>query len=346
MKYVLILSGGVGSRFWPLSRQNKPKQFLKICSNNSLIEETLARVRHLVKRENTYIAASSIHNLKIKGYLKKAGIPAKNVLFEPQAKNTLGPIALLTKKIAGIDPEAVITVLPCDHFVKDSPKFLKLIRKGIGIAEHGYIVTLGVPPDRPETGYGYIKIKSRHRDFCTVARFTEKPGLARARVFLKDNRYYWNSGVFIFRADIMLGEISRYALATHRIINEIRGFKSFKTLWRKLPFISIDYAVMERSKKIALLPADYGWTDLGSWQSLREIIKKDRQGNIFKGNCIDIGSKNSLAWSEGKLVATLGLENIFVINTEDALLVFRAERAQEIKQLVELLRQKKLYRQT
>ncbi|MBM3255570.1 MAG: mannose-1-phosphate guanylyltransferase/mannose-6-phosphate isomerase, partial [Candidatus Omnitrophica bacterium] len=179
-----------------------------------------------------------------------------------------------------------------------------------------------------------------------VARFTEKPGLARARVFLKDNRYYWNSGVFIFRADIMLGEISRYALATHRIINEIRGFKSFKTLWRKLPFISIDYAVMERSKKIALLPADYGWTDLGSWQSLREIIKKDRQGNIFKGNCIDIGSKNSLAWSEGKLVATLGLENIFVINTEDALLVFRAERAQEIKQLVELLRQKKLYRQT
>jgi len=310
------------------------------------MEEALARISPLIKKENIYIGSSSMHSEKIKACLKKPKIPLKNVLFEPEGKNTLGPIALLSKRILSADPEAVITVLPCDHFVKDKARFLKLIKKGIGIAQQGYIVTLGVPPSRPETGYGYIKIKSRHRDFCTVDKFIEKPDLRRAKVFLKDTRYYWNAGIFIFRADIMLGEVSRYARATYKIINQIKGSKSFNKLWRKLPFISIDYAVMEHSRKIALLSADYGWTDLGSWQSLGEIIKKDNHGNIFKGNCIDMGSRNTLAWSEHKLVATLGLENVFVINTEDALLVCRSDKAQEVKELVGLLRQKKLYRQT
>ena len=204
MKYAIILSGGMGSRFWPLSRQRKPKQFLKICSSSSLIEETLTRIRPLMARENIYIAASSIHSEKIKGYLRKSGIPLKNVLLEPEGKNTLGPIAMLSKRIVNLDPEAVITVLPCDHFIKDKAGFLKLVRKGTGIAQQGYIVTLGVPPGRPETGYGYIKIKSRHRDFCTVEKFIEKPNLARARGFLNDKRYYWNAGIFIFRADVML----------------------------------------------------------------------------------------------------------------------------------------------
>jgi mannose-1-phosphate guanylyltransferase/mannose-6-phosphate isomerase len=346
MRYIIILSGGVGSRFWPLSRQKKPKQFLKICSNSSLIEETLKRIRPLVPAENTYIAASSIHGDKMKLCLRKYGIPLKNVLLEPKGKNTLGPIAILSKRIVSIDSEAVITVLPCDHFVKDKARFIELIKKGIDIAQQGYIVTLGVLPNRPEIGYGYIKIKSRHRDFCTVDKFIEKPNLRRVRAFLKDKRYYWNAGIFIFRADIMLGEISRYAKATYKIITEIKGRKSLNKLWQRLPFISIDYAVMEHSRKIALLPADYGWTDLGSWQSLGEVIKKDRQGNIFKGNCIDMDSRNSIVWSEHKLAATLGLDNIFVINTEDALLVCRADRAQEIKELVELLKQRKLHRQT
>lgn len=346
MRYAIILSGGIGSRFWPLSRKKEPKQFLRICSSNSLIEETLKRIRPLVPAGNTYIAASSIHSDKMKGCLKKSGIPLKNVLFEPEGKNTLGPIALLSKSIASLDPEAVITVLPCDHFVKEKGLFLKLVKKGIGIAQRGYIVTLGVPPNRPETGYGYIKIKTRHRDFCTVDKFIEKPQLRRARVFLKDKRYYWNSGVFIFRADIMLGEVSRYAKAAYKIINEIRLGESFNKLWRRLSPISIDYAVMEHSKKIALMPAECGWTDLGGWQSLGEVIKQDTRGNIFKGRCIDMDSSNSFIWSEGKLAATLGLDNLIVVNTADALLVCSRDRAQEIKELVELLKQRKLYRQT
>jgi len=345
MKYAVILSGGVGSRFWPLSRQKEPKQFLRILSRKSLIEETIDRIRPLIKSSNIHIAASSMHTEKMKGFLKKSGISPGNAVFEPESKNTLAPIACLSEKIVRTDPEAVIIVLPCDHYVKEKKKFLELIKKGVRIAQQGYIVTLGVPPTRPETGYGYIKIKSRHRDFCTVARFTEKPDLRKARAFLKDKRYYWNAGIFIFRADVMFGEISRYAKSAYRIMTEIHGRSSRLKLWRKFPSISIDYAVMEQSTKIALLPAECGWTDLGSWQSLVEVMEKDKSGNIFNGRCVDMASSNTFVWSKERLVSTLGLDNIFIIDTKDALLVFKAERSQEIKQMVELLKQKKLYRQ-
>ena len=345
MKYAVILSGGVGSRFWPLSRQKEPKQFLKIVSKKSLIEETIDRIKPLIGLKNIYIAASSIHSDKMKESLKKSGLSLNNVIFEPEGKNTLAPIACLSERIVRSDPEAVIVVLPCDHFVKEKAKFLELVKKGIRIAQQGYIVTLGVPPTRPETGYGYIKINSRHRDFCTVAKFTEKPDLRRARDFLKDKRYYWNAGIFIFRADVMVGEISRYAKAAYRIINEIHGRRSLARLWRKFPSISIDYAVMEHSTKIALLPAECGWTDLGSWQSLAEVMVKDKAGNIFNGRCVDMGSTNTFVWSKQRLVSTLGIDNIFIIDTKDALLVFRADKSQEIKQMVELLKQKRLYKQ-
>lgn len=345
MKYAVILSGGVGSRFWPLSRQKEPKQFLKIVSKRSLIEETIARISPLIKPKNIHIAASSIHAERMKELLKKSGISLNNAIFEPEAKNTLAPIAYLSEKIVRSDPEAVIVVLPCDHFVKEKKKFLELVKKGIRIAQQGYIVTLGVPPARPETGYGYIKIKSRHRDFCTVARFTEKPDLRKARAFLKDKRYYWNAGIFIFRADVMVGEISRYAKAAYRIMSEIRGRRSMHKLWHKFPSISIDYAVMEHSTKIALLPAECGWTDLGSWQSLAEVMEKDKSGNIFNGRCVNMGSTNTFVWSKERLVSVLGIDNISIIDTKDALLVFKSERSQEIKQMVELLKQKKLYRQ-
>ena len=205
MNYAIILAGGKGERFWPLSRETEPKQFLNVCSIRPLIEETIYRISPLIKKENIYIATGKIHNKKIKGCLKKLNIPTGNTLFEPEGKNTFAPIAVLSRNINDLDSDAVIAVLPSDHFIKDNDKFLRLLSKGIKIARNGYIVSLGIRPIKPETGYGYIKAKSKKNGFYSIEEFIEKPDLARAKRFIRDNRYYWNGGIFIFSPQVMLG---------------------------------------------------------------------------------------------------------------------------------------------
>ena len=340
MNYAIILAGGAGTRFWPLSRELEPKQFLNVCSTKSMLEETIDRITPLIKKENIYIATSRIHNQKIKKCLKKLNIPSSHILLEPQSKNTFAPIAVLSKSINGLDSGAVIAVFPSDHFIKHNDRFLKLLSKGIEVARCGYIVSLGIPPRKPETGYGYIKTKSKINDFYLIEKFIEKPNLIRAKEFIRDKRYYWNSGIFIFKPQVILEEAKKFMPGIYNAVMQIKNKKDFSRLWHKLPSISIDYAIMEKTNKMVLLPADCGWIDLGSWEAVGEIVKKDKNGNIFRGKFIDIGSKNTLVWSDKRLITTLGLNNIIIVDTEDALLVCRKDMNQDVKKAVGLLKQK------
>jgi len=340
VNYAIILAGGTGTRFWPLSRELEPKQFLSVCSIRPMIEETIDRISPLIKERNIYIATGKIHNQKIKKCLKKLKIPSSNILLEPQSKNTFAPIAVLSKNINDLDSDAVIVVLPSDHFIRHNDRFLRLLSKGIEIAKCGYIVSLGIPPRKPETGYGYIKTKSRINDFYLIEKFIEKPNLIRAKKFIRDKRYYWNSGIFIFKPQVILEETKKFIPGIYNTVMHFKNKKDFSRLWHKLPSVSIDYAIMEKTKRMVLLPVYCGWIDLGSWEAIGEIAKKDKNGNIFRGQHIDIGSKNTLVWSDERLITTLGLNNIIIVDTKDALLVCRKDMSQDVKKVVGLLKQK------
>ncbi len=340
MNYAIILAGGVGSRFWPLSRQTEPKQFLSVCSDKPLIEETIERIAPAVKKENIYIAGNTIHRKKIRGSIRKYGVPVKNVLFEPEGRNTFPPVIFLSHKISKLDPEAVISVLPCDHVIQNNKKFLRLLTKAFLVSNKGGIVTFGVTPKRPETGYGYIKICAGEKErnsagVYKIEKFIEKPDLETAKSLIKDKKYYWNSGIFVFRADVLIKEAQELLPDVYRnLINE----PNFKRLWASLPATSIDYAIMEKAKNIMLVPADYGWLDLGSWQAIEEVMTKDKNGNIFKGNCVDIESEDTFVWSQSRLVASVGLKDIIIVDTDDALLVCSKKKVQEVKKVVQALK--------
>ncbi len=354
MDYAIILAGGVGSRFWPLSRHMEPKQFLNICSGRPMIQDTLTRINRIILRKNIYVAASALHSRKVSICLKGLSIRGSNFLFEPQGRNTLAPIALLSHRINQLDSDAVVVVMPSDHFVRDENEFLKIINQATEVARDGLIVTIGIKPTRPETGYGYIKIKTAINNYrlavYKVDKFVEKPHLIKARRFIQDKKYYWNSGIFVFRPDVLLAELKRLMPAVYALIEQanslpekVKSRAAFARLWSRLPSISIDYGIMEKTGKTALVPGDYGWIDLGSWKALEEALTKDNRGNILKGPCVDLGSKNSLVWANKRLIATVGLRDIIIADTDDALLVCAKDKTQDVKTLVALLKQKKLY---
>lgn len=348
--YSIILAGGAGTRFWPLSREAQPKQFLSLCSDRPLIDLTLDRISKKCDGKNTYIATNKMYHQKIESCLKRFGIPSQNVLFEPQARNTLAPIATLSEMIYKRDKSAVILVLPSDHYIKNEKEFLRVLDKATRLAGKGYIVTLGIKPDRPETGYGYIKVSSElgirsSESFLKVKEFVEKPDYEKAKTLIKSRKAYWNGGIFVFRADAMLGEIKRFLASDFRLAKSIKSKKVLNKIWGRFSPISIDYAVMEKTKKLALVPCDCGWSDLGSWRSVEQFFRKDKSGNVFKDNCIDIGSKNIFCWPGKRIMATAGLENIIIVDTDDALLVCAKNKAQDVKRIVQALEEKKLYRQ-
>ncbi len=347
MNYVIILAGGTGSRFWPLSRSLEPKQFLRLCSAKPMIEETIVRISGIIDKNNIFIATNEAHNKKTRSCIRKLGIPQRNIFLEPSGKNTLPPIAILSEKIRRIDPSAVITVLPSDHLVRKHAVFAGLLKQAIDIAKEGFIVTLGIPPARPETGYGYIKAGEKSRGkrgkiYFKVEKYIEKPDIHTAKRLIKDRRYYWNSGIFVFTPQVMLEEIRKCKPAAYRTMIAISDGKEVKNNWQRLPSVSIDYAVMEKTRRSALLPAEYGWMDMGSWEAIAQVSKKDGSGNIIMGNCVSLDSKNTLVWSDNRLTAVLGLNDLIIVNTKDAVLVCAKDRAQDVKKLVQLLKARNL----
>lgn len=340
--YGIILAGGSGSRLWPLSRELYPKQLLNLNSDKSLLQSTFERLEGFMPKDNIVSITNTKHTSNVRMQLSELSSKV-NLLSEPVSKNTAPAIALAVKFImqkSNSDP--VIIVVPSDHLIENQDKFLSTVKKGEKLAEAGYIVTFGIKPDYPETGYGYINTSNELQDGFKVKEFVEKPDLETAKQYLKAGTYYWNSGIFMFKASTLIQEVEKLAPEIANISNEIDFTKSDEIpfiKFDKMPNISIDYAVMEKSDRIALVKLESDWNDLGSWQSIYDVSQKDKNGNVFVGHVLDKDSKNSFVYSSSKLVATIGLEDTVIVETEDAILACKKDKTQDVKYIYNTLKE-------
>ncbi|PIQ89489.1 MAG: mannose-1-phosphate guanylyltransferase/mannose-6-phosphate isomerase [Candidatus Omnitrophica bacterium CG11_big_fil_rev_8_21_14_0_20_42_13] len=341
--YAVILAGGSGTRFWPLSRQIQPKHLLKFYNNESLLQQTIKRAIPKINPANIYIVTNSLHKFEIEAQAALFGIPADNTILEPQGKNTAAAIALAASCVIEKNADSTLVILPADHHIADNEKFLSLIDKTVEVAEKGYIVTLGIKPTNPATGYGYIKTSTQYSIHNTryykISKFTEKPDLKRAKQFIKDTHYLWNSGMFIVKCRVILDEIKKHMPKLYDAVLKIKDGEPIAKIYEKLDSVSIDYGVLEKSKNTAVIKAvNLGWSDMGTLSSLDSIISKDNRGNIIQANSIDIGSKNVTIIGNKHLISTIGLNDLIIVDTEDALLVCPKNRAEDVKQMVDLVK--------
>ena len=355
--HAVILAGGSGSRLWPLSRQHLPKQFLALDGNLSLLQTTINRLSPVIDARNVLIVTQESH---AKGEAYHALLPYQS-LFEPVGRNTAPAIALAAAYLTANGADPIMVVLPADHIIKDEVRFREHLNIAIKAAENGKLITFGIQPTRPDTGFGYIKTRRSSpldkgglegigdgNAIYEVERFTEKPDDAAAERFLKEGDYYWNSGMFVWRASVILAEIRQHLPAVHQVIQTIiaesRAGMSFQQAVEKhfaaMPSISIDYGVLEKSDRVSLIPCDIGWNDVGSWQAVHEISAQDENGNTLQGNVIALGCHNSLIRAEKRLVAAIGVEDLCVIETADAVLISKSDQTQRVREVVDALHEK------
>lgn len=340
--YGLILAGGSGSRLWPLSRELYPKQLLNIQNTESLLQATFLRLKECMPAENIISITGVKHSSNVKFQLSSI-YENSVVLSEPIAKNTAPAVILASKYISETTKtDPVILVVPSDHMIKDTRLFAQTVKEGEKLAEAGHIVTFGIKPTYPETGYGYINVTNQKLEYgVKVNKFVEKPDSITAEKYVADGNYFWNSGIFMFKASTLLEEVSKYTPEIYSLLKNFDFTKSAEipfTEFDKMPNISIDYAIMEKSNKIALVELKSDWNDLGSWKSIYDVSNKDENGNVKIGNVIDEGSKNSFVYSSSKLVATIGLEDVVIVETEDAVLACKADKAQDVKKIFDTLK--------
>lgn len=353
--YAVILAGGSGTRFWPLSRHLYPKQLLRIIGDETLIQQTMRRVLRSVPADRVLISTNPAQADSIRVQLGEwKDALADNFVIEPEARNTAPALALAATVLARRDPDAVMLVLPADHVIQRDARFQAAVVLGTDLAEAGHLVTFGVKPIRPETGYGYIQPNMRTTLAARsrlvghpVARFVEKPDLETARKYLKAGTFLWNSGIFMWRASVLLDELARHQPVLARAINKIGALaqgaanapsRALSAAYKKLTPISIDNGVMERSSRAAVIPVDFSWSDVGTWSSLEEVAARDRSGNVVSGKVVDLGSRDSILYADRRLVATIGLSNMVVVDTPDATLICPKDRSQDVKAVVEILR--------
>ncbi len=332
----IILAGGSGSRLWPLSRDEYPKQLLSFDGKESLLQKTFNRLLKFSLSTEILTITNIKHYSDIK--LQLDSIENKNtVLAEPVGKNTAPAIAAAIEYFIKTDnKDDIVLIVPSDHLIKDVEGFAKTVEKGIQIAEQGYIVTFGIRPNYPETGYGYIKTKNKLLNGYKVDKFVEKPDIKTAEQYLKSGEYYWNGGIFLGKISTFIEEFQKYA---HEIYENIQSDSFFEdytinsAVYEKMPSISIDYAIMEKSDKVALVELESDWNDLGSWQSIYDVKEKDKNGNVLTGNVIVNNVKNSYIYSQKETVAVSGLENIILVETEDAIMACKLNESQDVKNL-------------
>ena len=351
----VIMAGGRGERFWPKSQCSLPKQLLPIAGARTMLQETVDRIRPLVAEKNIYIATGESLLKKVKSQLPS--LPEKNIISEPVGRNTAACIGLAAIKVEREHPRSTMVVLAADHLIRRGEKFLRIIRAGAGAAEKtGNLVTLGIKPARPETGYGYIKIKnqkskikSKKIQVCKVERFVEKPDERKAKEFLSSGNYYWNSGMFIWTTESILKAIEEHMPELFKGLETIKDFlgtpregEVARQVFQGLESISIDYGVMEKARNVVLIKADIPWDDVGSWLAMERIHPKDDKGNVVLGKFAGIDSSNCIIISDGHLVATLGVSDLIVVTTPDATLICSKDRAQDVKKIVKKLADKNL----
>jgi mannose-1-phosphate guanylyltransferase len=349
MNYAVIMAGGIGSRFWPRSRKAHPKQFLNVFGDTTLLQNTVARIQGIVPIENTYIVTNASYVELVRDQLP--ALPAENVLAEPIGRNTAPCIEYAAEKIFARDPEGVMVVLPSDHVINNVRRFHDVLNVAIERArEPGALVTIGINPTHPETGYGYIQFDGSLEDSDDapnaheVKTFAEKPDVATAERFLDSGDFLWNSGMFIWRADTIRDEIERHAPDVCDAFRPLRDAigteheaEAVDKAFRRSPHISIDYGVMERADKVFVVPGSFGWSDVGDWRAVYEHSDKDEHGNAIQGNVIVHDSSRTLVQAGDRLVVLVGVHDMVVVDSKDALLVGRREAMQQVKNVVEYL---------
>ncbi len=341
----VLLSGGSGTRLWPLSRETHPKQFQPLVGEQSLLQATWRRLDGLAGAGRPIVVANEEHRFMVAEQLRQAGVAPAALLLEPVGRNTAPAIAAaaLQAQAGGGDP--LLLVLPSDHVIRDEAGFRAAVLAALPAAEAGALVTFGIVPTGPETGYGYIQAAGG-QGVRPVGRFVEKPDLATAQAYVASGDYFWNSGMFLFRASRFLGELQRFAPAMVAAVRAALAagkrdadfLRLDRAAFEACPADSIDYAVMEKTSAAAVLPIDVGWSDVGSWSALWEIADQDPDGNAHHGDVLALGCRNTLAWGGRRLVSLLGLQDVIVVDTDDALLVAARDQVQKVKDIVARLK--------
>jgi mannose-1-phosphate guanylyltransferase len=347
----VIMAGGSGTRFWPLSRKRAPKQFLPIVSDKTMIQETVERLLPIIPHAYIYTIANRRQTQTIQRLLPR--LRKGNLLVEPIGKNTAPSLVLATARIYLQNPEAVVAALPSDHLIMDNPLFSKkMLAAAEAAAREKSLITFGIPPAYPSTGYGYIHYaKAGYKEvagenFFEVLEFKEKPGVEQARLFIESGDYYWNSGMFLWRADVFAEKLRRHAPDFYRhwlkMLDALKAKSAARVaaIFGEVPSISIDYALMEKAQGVVVCEGNFGWSDVGAWSSLADIWKKDDFGNAFKGECIVLETSNSLCFNPGKLTAFIGVKDLIVINTKDALLICHKDQDQKVRQVLDAIAKK------
>jgi len=348
MLHPVVLSGGSGTRLWPLSRQNQPKQFLSLVGDHSLFQETVLRASRLPQVQAPVTVCSDDHRFMVGEQLQAVGIASGGILLEPMARNTAPAIALAALHVAARDPDGAMLVMPADHLIEDEAAFREAVAQARALADAGWLVTFGIQPDYAETGYGYIlRGEALAPAGFRVARFVEKPDLPTAERYLAEGTYAWNSGMFLFQARRYLEELARHAPAIEQAARQ--AYERAQTdldftrvdaeAFAASPNDSIDYAVMEKTDRAAVVPVSCGWSDIGSWSSLWSVAQRDADGNRHEGDVISVDTRGSLVRaSERRMIATIGVEDLVIIDTADATLVARKDRVQDVKAVVDRLK--------
>lgn len=347
----VILAGGGGTRLWPVSRKKLPKQNYPFISKDTLLQQTFKRLLKNFKLEDIYLATNISHRNLVR---RQLGVPADKMkcLYEPVKRDTAAAIGLVATYLSHANPKAIMFTANSDHYIKDEKEYFRILKLTERLVKKfpDHIVLVGINPTYPETGYGYIKLahevmKLGKDSVFKAEKFIEKPDLARAKSYLKKWNYLWNPAIFVWRVDHLLNLYKKFLPQTFKILMKIKksiGTKNesriLKQEFRKIKPISIDYGIMEKTKKMLAVPADLGWTDVGHWRSVKEILSETAEDNIIRGKHLGIDTKGSLIYSlSNKLITTAGIENMIIIDTKDALLICPKDRAQDVKKIVENL---------
>ncbi len=347
--FAVIMAGGVGARFWPRSKERKPKQLIRIVGENTMIQDTVKRLDGLVKQENIFIITNKIQKLRVKEQLPE--VPEQNIIDEPFGKNTAPCIGLASVLIKKKNPDAVTIILPSDHLIKDEEEFRKCLKSAVEHAETTKgLVTIGITPTRPETGYGYIQFdeKDLGNNVYKVLTFAEKPNLSTAKRFIESGDFLWNSGIFIWNIESILREIEHHLPDLHDGLQRLEktiGTPDFETelvhVYGQIKSISIDYGVMEKSDSVYVVKADFYWNDVGNWDAVYDITEKNDENNALIGDIYAEKTYGSYIFSPRTFTAVIGVEDLIIINTNEALLVCNRNNAQDVRHVVDYLKMNK-----
>lgn len=344
--YGVIMAGGGGTRFWPLSRQDEPKQLLNLSGNDLMVNETIDRIAAVTDKENIFIVTNEAQVPKMLA-ATEGRIKRSHILAEPSARNTAACIGYAAIEIVKKYGDGIMCIFPSDHYIKDCAAFERVLREAVRTAEtQDKLITLGITPTYPSTGYGYIQFDPSSLELAKqVIEFKEKPDEKAAMEYIRSGKYAWNSGMFIWKASTILSKFEEFLPEVSACLNEIASAMNTEIekeviakVYPTIPSISIDYGIMEKCKDVLVISAEFGWNDVGSWDNLGVLYDTDANGNVIVGNQINIDTKNCISYAKKRLITTIGVEDLIIVETDDAILVCDKSKAQEVKQIVDQLK--------